>query len=341
MKTRKSWLSICFLLVFASLVLAACAATPTAAPTPTASPTAPPTNTPTPTATPTNTPTATPTATSTPEPTNTPLPTAIPTLEIGSVSTRDKTDGMVMVYVPEGPFKMGSKADVGLRICQKGAPTGCKLSWFIDEEPVHTVKLAAFWIDQTEVTNAQYAQCVQAGMCLPPADKSSSTQPDYYGDTSFSNYPVINVDWNQASSYCQWAGGEAADVRLPSEAEWEKAARGIDGRSYPWGENIDKTQANFNRNVGATTPVGQYESGKSLYGAYDMVGNVWEWVADWYGASYYKKSPASNPTGPTTGTYRVMRGGSWDNNENTLRISNRSMYDPADVYNLAGFRCAR
>ena len=296
--------------------------------------TSPATQTAAPTASPTTQPTNAPVATSTPAPTSTPAVTAVPTLGIGSITTREK-DSMLMVYVPEGPFTMGGSADAALKICQ-GVSTGCQRSWFTGEEPVHTVTLAAFWIDQTEVTNAKYAQCVQAGTCQPPWDKKSYTQPSYYGNSSFSEYPVIYVDWNQAKIYCEWAGG-----RLPTESEWEKAARGTDGRIYPWGDSIDKTYANYNNNVGDTSAVGQYEKGKSFYGAYDMAGNVWEWVADWYGKTYYSSSPASNPTGPTSGTERVLRGGSWLNNEYVSRVSLRNWNAPGGWSDDNGFRCAR
>ena len=274
---------------------------------------------PTSTATQTAAPSASPTEqpTNTPAVTRTPFATAVPTLGLGSITTRDK-DGMQMVFVSEGPFTMGSD-------------TGSD-----NEKPAHTVTLAAFWIDQTEVTNDKYAQCVQTGACQPPADKSSKKQPNYYGNSNFSEYPVIYVEWNQAKTYCEWAGG-----RLPTEAEWEKAARGTDGRIYPWGDSIDKTYANYNNNVGDTTAVGQYEKGKSFYGAYDMTGNVWEWLADWYGETYYSSSPASNPTGPTSGAYRVLRGGSWSGNPINQRVTFRYGIAPVSWYYGLGFRCAR
>ena len=223
-------------------------------------------------------------------------------------------DGMMMVFVPEGPFTMGS---------DNGSA---------DEQPVHTVSLSEFWIDQTEVTNGKYALCVLAEACTQPANLSSRTRSSYYGDSQFIDFPVIHVDWNQAKSYCQWAG-----ARLPTEAEWEKAARGTDGRSYPWGENIDKGFANY---AGSdTAQAGSYESGKSPYGAYDMAGNVQEWVEDWYGP--YSNSPVTNPTGPASGDQKVLRGGSWIDFSLNLRVSYRYRYSPGGRYFSDGFRCAR
>ena len=204
--------------------------------------------------------------------------------------------GETLVYVPAGEFTMGSD-------------TGDS-----DDTPVHTVYLDAFWIDQTEVTNKQYQACVDAGTCEPPSSTSSYTHPSYYGNSEFDNYPVIYVNWDKANRYCEvWAGGD-----LPTEAQWEKAARGTDKRTYPWGEDIDCDKANYQIDcIGDTSPVRSYESGKSPYNAYDMAGNVWEWVNDYYQSDYYATvgGNASNPLGPESGQYRVLRGGSWDDSE--------------------------
>jgi formylglycine-generating enzyme required for sulfatase activity len=185
--------------------------------------------------------------------------------------------------------------------------------------PAHKVILDAYWIDQTEVTNVMYAKCVADGVCKEPFDKSSFTRSSYYGNSKFNDYPVIYVDSNMAKSYCEWRGD-----KLPSEAQWEKAARGTDGRIYPWGDNIDCSFANYywvspdyllwktqHYCAGDTTRVGSYEGGKSPYGLYDMIGNVSEWVADWDGARYEPNSLLINPIGPDTGVYRMTRGGSW------------------------------
>jgi serine/threonine-protein kinase len=252
--------------------------------------------------------------TATPEPTPMPEnPPEDPT--IGSTWIQSK-DEMVMVYVPAGEFLMGSGDGDS------------------DEKPVHTVNLDAYWIDQTEVTNAMYANCVATGVCNPPNSSKSYTRGSYYGNSEFDNYPVIFVSWFNAVTYCEWASR-----RLPTEAEWEKAARGTDERVYPWGDTVDESLANYNQHVGDTTVVDDYEKGVSFYGAFNMAGNVWEWVSDWYDENYYINSPLSNPVG--TGTNPVRRGGSWLDNENLVRSALRGHDFPLYASNNLGFRCAR
>ena len=225
---------------------------------------------------------------------------------------------MVMVYVPAGEFTMGSDSTP-------------------DEQPIHKVTLDSFWIDQTEVTNKQYAACVSDSGCNPPSDTGSSSRISYFGNPEFDEYPVIYVDWSQASIYCSWAGR-----KLPTEAQWEKAARGPEAFTYPWGNNTpNKTLLNFNSNIGDTTQVGTYENGKSPYGAFDMAGNVWEWVNDRYSRAYYLGSPSSNPSGSDTGDFRILRGGSWVYSEHDVRSTFRFWFGPTFTQFNFGFRCAR
>jgi len=207
-----------------------------------------------------------------------------------------------------------------------------------DEFPQHAVYLDAFWIDQYEVTNKQYAMCVEAGACNPPINTASADRESYFGNPEFDDYPVIEMRWEDANAYCIWAGRS-----LPTEAQWEKAARGTDGRLFPWGDdNFNENLLNYNGNIGNTTKVGSYEAGKSPYGVYDMIGNVWEWVADIYSSVYYPKSPAENPTGPAAGETHIIRGGSYDVQRATwIRAAERSQgIAPQWYYKFIGFRCA-
>jgi formylglycine-generating enzyme required for sulfatase activity len=231
---------------------------------------------------------------------NTGIPSVVP----------DSSDAS-MVLIPEGEFTMGS--DNGDS----------------DEKPVHTVYLNDFYIDRYEVTNALYKVCVTEGACNKPQNTGNYDNPNY------ADHPVVYVDWNMAQAYCEWRGAQ-----LPTEAQWEKAARGIDERTYPWGEGISCSKANYLGCVGDTKPIGSYESNISPYGVYDMAGNVWEWVADWYSEKYDQNSSAENPLGPDSGQYRVLRGGAWNQDEYLLRTSARLGSEPSDVYLSFGFRCA-
>jgi len=235
-----------------------------------------------------------------------------------------------MVYVPAGYFQRGCDA-------AHNAGFTCPP----EEIPLRQIYLYHFFIDKYEVTNWMYSQCVAAGACLPPASTSSLNRTFYYGTTTYAAYPVIHVDWTSAKSYCIWAG-----KRLPSEAEWEKAARGSnDTRTFPWGETTPNcTLANSweaNPCTGDTSLVGQHVAGASPYGAFDMAGNVWEWVVDWYADNYYNLAPEFNPPGPASGTSRVLRGGCFLNSKFNLRVTERSGgplgYSDGDI----GFRCSK
>ena len=274
-------------------------------------------------------------------------------LGVGSTLTRP-ADNTLMVYVPGGPFTMGN--DNGYNM----------------EKPTHEVTLDPYWIDKTDVTNAMFQNFVnitqyksdaeiagttQAFNSLNGKDINSVSRANWlhpHGPTSdlsgLDNHPVVQVSWNDASAYCTWAG-----ARLPTEAEWEKAARGTDGRIYPWGNQVpDGSMANLsdvnlasgisdkNINDGYkfTSPICNYPKGDSPFGACDMAGNVWQWVSDWYEATYYFSSPSTNPFGPNGGTYRVFRGGSWYSVADFLRTTDREGSDPSLAFDFVGFRCA-
>ena len=198
-----------------------------------------------------------------------------------------------------------------------------------DSRPEHPVLLSGYWIMRTEVTNEQYKSCVDAGACTEPAN-------DRWTDSAFAEHPVSEVSWQQAVDYALWSGG-----RLPTEAEWEKAARGTDGRAYPWGNEITgDTQLNYNAPTGDTVAVGSYPEGASIYGALDMAGNVEEWVADWYADDYYATSPAENPAGPEEGTFRILRGGSYFSRRQEVLTTSRAKVLPDSHFESAGFRVA-
>ena len=257
-----------------------------------------------------------PTNTTTPTPTQTSIPPT-PTLGIGSTIISQK-DNMTLLYIPAGEFSMGS--DNGE----------------VDEKPVHTVYLDAYWMDKTEVTNAMYANCVDANKCNVPANTSSNSQVEYFGNPNYNNHPVIYVTWNDANDYCTWV-----DRRLPTEAEWEKAARGENAFTYPWGNVSPKNDLlNYNSAGDDITEVGDYPEGASPYGVLDMAGNVFEWAADWYDEKYYVDSPASNPLGPTSGSGHIVRGGSWRHGPTVVRSANRESDAPTYTSLSVGFRCA-
>jgi formylglycine-generating enzyme required for sulfatase activity len=231
-----------------------------------------------------------------------------------------------MVPVPAGNFWMG---------CDAAHNNG--FSCTSNELPLHQVYLDGYLIDKYEVSNAKYAECVTAGGCQVPLNFSSYTRPSYYGNPTYKDYPVIQVDWDRANAYCAWAG-----KHLPSEAQWEKAARGSSARAYPWGDIApDATFANYNYNLPDTTQVGIYPKGVSLNGAFDMAGNVWEWVNDWYQSDYYSSSPASNPPGPATGTEKVLRSGGFTSPADRILTGDRNHWGPSAYAITYGFRCAR
>ncbi len=263
-----------------------------------------------------------------------PEPTAV--LDPQELTDTDPEGNEISMHlVPEGEFIMGSDTEEAYAKCPPFSSDNC---WFEDEKPPHTVSLDAYYIDTYEVTNALYSACVEAGACDPPQNTNSNMRDSYYGNSGFDNYPVIYVDWNMAKNYCEW---RVAD--LPTEAQWEKAARGTDANVYSWGQNIDCDLANYSECIGDTSEVGSYENGVSPYGIYDMTGNVWEWVADWYDAEYYSNSPSSNPQGPDTSpdNYRIVHGGSWFDPDFLVRSTYRNEFPSDYSENGIGFRCAR
>lgn len=318
------WLDQMMGLTLTLLLLAACAS-----PTPTATP-VPPTPTPIP-----------PTATPVP-PTPTPLPpTPTPAPSLGDVRTRS-ADGMEMVYVPAGEFQMGSteeEVEKAVELCNTYRGD-CDPRNFEVELPAHAVSLDGFWMDRTEVTNDQFRKCVEAGVCDTPSS--------WYGDQlSKPDQPVVYVSWSQAQAYCEWAG-----VRLPTEAEWEYAARGPEGRRFPWGDTFDATLLNYcdvtcgtfhpdsagDDGYAFPAPVGSYPKGASWCGALDMAGNVWEWVGDWY--REYPSEPQVNPSGSTSAEWHVARGGSWYDTRAHARSTTRLIAPQTEIDDSLGFRCA-
>ncbi len=337
--------------------LAGLRSAPTATPAPvtvvvTATPSITPSVTPAP-------PTMTPTSTSTqragiaetPAPSETSDPFILPIeATLGMTWTRP-TDGMEMVFVPGGRFTMGSDPEVDTDADS-------------DEQPQHGVTLDPFWIDRKEVSNAQFATFLnemgnqtEGGVTwLDAADTDARIEQvdgAFRPQAGFADHPVTEVSWFGAQAYCAWAGGEAITATLPTEAQWEYAARGPEEFIYPWGNEFDGEKVNFcdvncsfshsdtdwDDGFALTAPVGSYPDGDSWVGALDMAGNVWEWTADWYNSDYYENAPDENPTGPAEGTSRVLRGGSWNFTQPFVRAASRDVHVPDDSSNNLGFRC--
>jgi formylglycine-generating enzyme required for sulfatase activity len=252
---------------------------------------------------------ATPSSSKTAHPENTPTKTLTPSSALlpEEISDIDPAGNEIpMRLVSEGEFTMGSEG--------------------YGEAPMHKIYLDAYYLDQHEITNILYKACVDARWCSKPKNTK------YFDNDSYAIHPVVYVDWYQAKSYCEWR-----DTVLPSEAQWEKAARSIDERTYPWGEDIDCSRANYDHCIGGTNSVGQYENGKSPYSIYDLAGNVWEWVDDWYDAY-----PGNTIAHSNYGTFfKVLRGGSWDSSVYDVRLSARNEYIPGGYLYDAGFRCAK
>lgn len=273
-------------------------------------------------------PTVVPTGTATPTPEPSPTPTR--TLALGATQI-SPVDGMVLVYVPAGEFLMGST----------DADTGADY----DEFPQHLITLDAFWIDRTVVTNAMYAKFLNelgnqiegrtTWLDAGDEDVLLYQQEGIWRPVSgYEQHPVVEVTWFGAQAYCQRVGR-----RLPTEAEWEHAARGADARVYPWGNDIDCEHAQYANCGGGLLPVGSKSAGVSPYGVLGLSGNTWEWVADWYADDYYATSPADNPSGLRDGETRVLRGGSWEYDWKHLRAANRRNNGPAVSMHDYGFRC--
>jgi len=228
---------------------------------------------------------------------------------------------MDFVCVPAGEFIMGSDPQID-HLADK------------DEQPQHRVYLDEYWIGKYPVTNQQYQAFVSS--------KKDENKSGWHYQEGKEDHPAVNISWEDASIFCKWMCAQTGlKIRLPSEAKWEKAARGTDGRIFPWGnKKPDNNLANYGGNVGDTTAVGSYPAGASPYGALDMAGNVWEWTADWYAKEYYSPSLARNPVGPQTGRYCVLRGGSWNSSDLNTRSASRDGLDPSDWLSYIGFRCA-
>jgi serine/threonine-protein kinase len=275
---------------------------------------------------------------------------------------KSEIDGMIMVNIPAGEFTMGYKN-----------PESAKYTAHM-QQPEHVVDLDDYWMDKTEVTNAMFALFVGDTHHITEVETIGNgyvaTNPETYWEKvdgaswrtprgpgssiiGFDDHPVVQVTWNDAKAYCAWAGR-----RLPTEAEWEKAARGTDMRMYPWGNDeptgelanlpdinlynfikMDALNNGIDEGYAFTAPVGSYPKGASPYGIVDMAGNVWEWIYDWFGEDYYKIAPLKNPAGPSTGEAHIIRGGSWDASYGDSSV-NRAVDWPDGRSASLGFRCA-
>ena len=230
-------------------------------------------------------------------------------------------DHMVQIYIPAGTFSQGSKQD------PRYPPTS--------ENPQRMVYLDGFWIDMTLVTNRMYRSCMAANQC--DAIINNDTENQNFTSGGALDLPAVYVTWFNAQKYCNWIGGS-----LPTEAQWEKAARGSgEARIYPWGnQDPNPSMLNFNNLLGITTISGSYPTGASPYGVLDMAGNVRQWVADWFQSDYYTVAPDRNPPGPATGTTKVLKGGGWNDPAKYVRISSRLEHPPSSPGSNRGFRCA-
>ncbi len=225
----------------------------------------------------------------------------------------DWRTGENQIYIPAGAFVMGSNNGAGLT-----------------QNKAHKVYLDAYWIDQVEVTNAMYAICVQAGSCTHPARYNN-----YYDDSKYADYPVVYVTWYAAETFCEWNNG-----KLPTEAQWEKAARGTDERRFPWGNTpTDSYLLNFNGQFKEPTSSYDYMVGMSPYGLLNLAGNVREWIWDWYDPDYYSVSPYRNPKGPLTGVNKSLRGGAFYDNSQQVQAFFRENHDPKSAGMNRGLRC--
>jgi formylglycine-generating enzyme required for sulfatase activity len=301
------------------------------------------------------------------------VPTSVTSPTQGSVPIDSRVrpaDEMIMVYVPAGEFEMGN---AGIQWIWNGSLIGgdLDLQVYTDESPQHSVYLDTFWIDQTEVTVEMFRSFAEATGYETTAESAGWGQPWREGpmeeewphvpgtdwqhphgpeSSAEDDHPVVQVSWEDAAAYCEWAGAQ-----LPTEAQWEKAARGKDDRLWPWGNSYEGNRGSFcdaqcpierwkqdlyNDGYAFTSPVGSFPSGSSPYGVLDMAGNVWEWVADWYDEDYYSDSPSENPTGPPSGIERTQRGGAWYDNESWVRTTVRHSTPPSTRCDDLGFRCA-